>query len=68
MPLYLIVLFPLLGFIINGLFGARLKKPLPGIIATVAVLASFVVALLNVLRLASLPENARRITETATRG
>jgi hypothetical protein len=29
------------------------------------VLASFVVALLNVLRLASLPENARRITETA---
>jgi NADH-quinone oxidoreductase subunit L len=65
MPLYLIVLFPLLGFIINGLFGARLKKPLPGIIATAAVLASFVVALLNVLRLASLPEDARRITETA---
>ncbi|HEX8236351.1 MAG TPA: NADH-quinone oxidoreductase subunit L [Abditibacteriaceae bacterium] len=65
MPLYLIVLFPLLGFIINGLLGARLKKPLPGIIATAAVLASFVVALLNVLRLASLPEDARRITETA---
>jgi NADH-quinone oxidoreductase subunit L len=65
MPLYLIVLFPLLGFLINGLFGAKLKKPIPAVIASLAVLASFVVAVLNFLQLTSLPEASRRITETA---
>lgn len=65
MPLYLIVLLPLLGFVINGLFGARLKKPLPGIIASLAVFASFVVALMRFLNLASLPESSRQTVETA---
>ena len=65
MPLYLIVLLPLLGFLINGLFGAKLKKPLPGIIACVAVGAAFVVAVMNVLSLASATGETRRITETA---
>ena len=51
MPLYLIVLLPLLGFAINGLFGAKMKKPLPGYIATAAVFGAFVVALLRVLEL-----------------
>ena len=32
MPLYLIILFPLIGFLINGLVGAKLKKPIPGVI------------------------------------
>ena len=63
-PLSLIVLFPLLGFVFNGLVGAKLKKPLPGYVATLAVFASFVVAVLNVLQLATLPEGeTRRITE-----
>ena len=65
MPLYLIVLLPLLGFAINGLFGAKMKKPLPGYIATTAVLGAFVVALLRVLDLRNLPEDARRVSETA---
>lgn len=65
MPLYLIVLLPLLGFIINGLFGARLKKPLPGAIASLAVLASFIVAVLRFLELASQPETSRQVIETA---
>ena len=65
MPLYLIVLLPLFGFAINGLLGAKMKKPLPGYIATAAVFGAFVVALLRVLELRNLPENARRVSETA---
>ena len=42
----LIPLFPLLGFIINGFFGKKISKGLSGAIASIAVLASFVVALL----------------------
>jgi NADH-quinone oxidoreductase subunit L len=63
MPLYLIVLFPLLGFLINGLFGAHLKKPLPGIIGSLAVLASFGVAVVRFLELSTRPEDARRVAE-----
>ncbi len=65
MPLSLIVLLPLLGFLVNGIFGAKLKKPLPGIIASLAVLASFGVAVVHFLSLSAMPENARRITEIA---
>ena len=65
MPLSLIVLLPLLGFLVNGIFGAKLKKPLPGIIASLAVLASFGVAVINFLSLTQQPETARRISETA---
>ena len=53
MPLFLIVLLPLLGFVINGLFGAKLPRPLPGIIATLACAAAFVVAAMNFLQLVS---------------
>jgi NADH-quinone oxidoreductase subunit L len=42
----LIPLFPLLGFIINGFFGKKISKGMSGAIASIAVLASFVVALL----------------------
>jgi NADH-quinone oxidoreductase subunit L len=41
---YLIPLFPLIGFLINGLFWKRMPKSMGGIIGCVAVLASFVVA------------------------
>jgi NADH-quinone oxidoreductase subunit L len=41
---YLIPLFPLIGFLINGLFWKRMPKYMGGIIGCVAVLASFVVA------------------------
>ena len=35
--LFLIPLFPLVGFAINGAFGARLSRPTVSIIASVAI-------------------------------
>ena len=43
---YLIPLFPLLGFLINGLLRNSLSKSLVGIIGSSSILASFVVSLL----------------------
>lgn len=43
MALLLPILLPLLGFALLGLFGRRLQEPLPGVIASVLVLASFLV-------------------------
>jgi NADH-quinone oxidoreductase subunit L len=40
----LVVLFPLLGFLINGFFGRRLSKPLVGVIACGSVLLSFLLS------------------------
>lgn len=42
--IYAIVLLPLLGFLINGLFGKNLPKIVVGSIATLAVFASFCIA------------------------
>ncbi|MBC7555279.1 MAG: NADH-quinone oxidoreductase subunit L [Taibaiella sp.] len=42
---YLIPLFPLLGFLINGIFWNKMPKSLGGIIGSVAILASFAVSL-----------------------
>src|ERR1017187_9070151 len=42
---YLVPLFPLIGFLINGLFWKRMPKALGGIIGCVAILASFIVSL-----------------------
>ncbi|MCW3075568.1 MAG: dehydrogenase subunit [Bacteroidetes bacterium] len=42
----LVPLFPLLGFLINGFFGKKLSKGLSGTIASVSVLASFIVSVL----------------------
>lgn len=66
MPLYLIVLLPLLGFVINGLFGAKLPRPVPGVIATVAVGLAFIVAVLRFAELAAGgAELSKGINETA---
>ena len=43
---YLIPLFPLLGFLINGLLRNSLSKPVIGIIGSGSVLASFIVSLI----------------------
>lgn len=43
--IYLIPLFPLVGFLINGLMRKSLSKTLTGIIGSGAILASFVVSL-----------------------
>lgn len=47
----LVPLFPLIGFLINGFFGKKLSKGLSGGIASVSVLASFIVAVLAFLEL-----------------
>lgn len=47
----LVPLFPLLGFLVNGFFGKKLSKSLSGSIASIAVLASFIVSLLAFIEL-----------------
>jgi NADH-quinone oxidoreductase subunit L len=47
----LIPLFPLIGFLINGFFGKKISKGLSGTIASLAVLASFVLSVLIFLDL-----------------
>jgi NADH-quinone oxidoreductase subunit L len=42
---YLVPLFPLIGFLINGIFWNKMPKTMGGIIGSVAILASFVVSL-----------------------
>lgn len=42
----LVPLFPLIGFLINGFFGKKLSKGLSGTIASLSILASFVVSVL----------------------
>ena len=47
----LVPLFPLLGFLINGFFGKKISKGLSGSIASVAILASFIVSVLAFIEL-----------------
>jgi len=42
---YLVPLFPLIGFLINGLLWKRMPKTLGGIIGSTAILASFVISI-----------------------
>lgn len=42
----LVPIFPLLGFLLNGFFGKKMGKSLSGAIASISVLASFVVSVL----------------------
>ncbi len=43
---YLVPLFPLIGFLVNGLLRKRLSKSMSGIIGSGVILASFIVSLL----------------------
>ncbi|MDP9372025.1 MAG: NADH-quinone oxidoreductase subunit L [Chloroflexota bacterium] len=52
---WLTLLFPLLGFAVNALFGGWLPRRAPGIVATLAMAAAFAVAWLVLADLASLP-------------
>ena len=54
MNLWLIPIFPLLGFLINGLFGRRLSKPLINLFAIGSVFLSLVWAVQALLRLSPL--------------
>jgi NADH-quinone oxidoreductase subunit L len=53
----LVPLFPLLGFIITGLFGKSLSKTVAGIVASGAILLSFVVSLLLFIELNQAGDN-----------
>jgi NADH-quinone oxidoreductase subunit L len=57
----LIPLFPLIGFLLNGFFGKKISKGLSGAIASVSVLASFVVSLLIFMELQGASEKSHII-------
>lgn len=41
---YLVPLFPLIGFLINGLFRNSISKPISGLIGSLTILASFIIS------------------------
>ncbi|HEY1303364.1 MAG TPA: NADH-quinone oxidoreductase subunit L [Vicinamibacterales bacterium] len=57
--LALIPFFPLLGFVVNATMGRRLPKSLSGGLASLVMIASFVVSVMSVWQLASLAPEAR---------
>lgn len=59
---YLIPLFPLIGFLINGIFWNKMPKQTAGIIASGAILASFIVSLLTFFEIKSNPGNPVIVT------
>src|SRR6185436_12468361 len=60
--IWLIPLFPAIGFVINGLFGKRLPKTVVGVIASGAVLLSFIFAVGAVYQLVQLSPEERSHT------
>ena len=57
---WLIPLFPLIGFLINGLFGKAIKnETIIGGIGSMTVLGSFIVAVMTFLRLTGMPAEER---------
>jgi NADH-quinone oxidoreductase subunit L len=57
---WLIPLFPLIGFLINGLFGKTIKQEkVIGSIGSAAVLGSFIVASMTLMKMISLPATER---------
>jgi NADH-quinone oxidoreductase subunit L len=62
--LALIPLFPLVGFLVNAALGRRLPKGASGGLASLAMLASFVVSALTVWQLVGLAPEQRAIEQT----
>ncbi len=60
----LIVLFPLVGFLINFLLAGKLSRKLVGIIGSGTVLISFLLSIKAFLDLTALPADARIISDT----
>lgn len=59
---WLIPLFPLIGFLINGLLGKKIKnETIIGSIGTLAVFASFVVSVMTFIKLFGLPADERSV-------
>ena len=62
--LFLIPLFPFLGFLLNASFGRRVSKAAAGAVACGSMLASFAVAMLVTWKLLALPPESRAITQS----
>lgn len=54
----LVPLFPLIGFLINGFFGKKIGKSVSGIIASVSILASFILSVLIFVELSGPAEKS----------
>jgi NADH-quinone oxidoreductase subunit L len=62
---YLITLFPLLGFLINGLFGYKIKnEKIIGTIGSLTVFGSFIISIIAFFQLLNLPPDTRTFTVT----
>jgi NADH-quinone oxidoreductase subunit L len=61
--LWLIAIWPLLGFLINGFFGRRIGKSAVGSVACGSVGLSLVASLAAVTELLALPQEARRVIQ-----
>jgi NADH-quinone oxidoreductase subunit L len=60
---YLMPLFPLLGWLFLIAFGKRLPEPVPGYVATLTVVVSFVLAIFGFMAMRGATEEANRITQ-----
>ncbi len=62
---YLITLLPLFGFLFNGLFGSKLKnEKVSGILGSLTIFGSFIISIIALFELLSLPAENRAITAT----
>ncbi|MEX2540273.1 MAG: NADH-quinone oxidoreductase subunit L [Trueperaceae bacterium] len=52
----------LVGSLVNGLWGARLKEPLPGLLATIATGVAFLLSLVAFIALLAQPERASEVS------
>ena len=62
--LYLLVLFPFIGFLVNGLGGRWLSEKQSGLVASLAVAGSFIIGAQLFLGLLTRPEDNRRLVQT----
>lgn len=61
--IWLVPLFPLIGFFVNGLFGVRFRERQIGVVASSAIGLSFLVSALIFLNILNLPAEERSITK-----
>jgi NADH-quinone oxidoreductase subunit L len=59
----LMPVFPLLGWVLNTVFGKRMKEPVPGMLASSMVFVSFVIAMIGFFQVRGL-EEGQRILDT----
>ena len=62
--LALIPLFPFLGFLVNAVYGRRLPRSVSGGLASAAMMASFLVSVVGVWRLAGMEPEVRVVEQT----